>query len=98
MEFESTQARKSATALDALAARLEADLRARLPILAVEPAGTDEVSVRAAQSLRTVASSYDEAATAGILEVRKLAATLRSQTDAMDRMDDDNAAGFRAVK
>ncbi|MFQ6324608.1 PE domain-containing protein [Nocardia sp. CWNU-33] len=98
MEFESAQAIKSATALDALAARLETDLRQRLPALAVEPAGVDEVSVRAAESLRGVASSYDEAATAGILEVRKLAAALRSHTDVLVRMDDENAADFRAAR
>ena len=94
MEFEPSQARQSATALDALAARLEADLRQHLPALAVDTAGADEVSVRAAQSLRDVASSYDVAATAGVLEVRKLAAALRSHTDVLVRMDDDNATDF----
>lgn len=98
MEFESTQARRSATALDALAARLESEIRQRMPALAVEPAGIDEVSVRAAQSMRQVASSYDEATAASILEVRKLAAMLRSHTDGMDRMEEDNVAGFRAVR
>lgn len=97
MEFEPAGARRSATALDALAARLEADLQRQSPALAVAPAGTDEVSVRAAQTLRGVAASYDEAAAAGILEIRKLAAALRSHTDGLVRMDDDNASNFRAA-
>ncbi|WP_040788669.1 PE domain-containing protein [Nocardia paucivorans] len=97
MEFEPSLARKSATALDALAARLESDLQQQLPALAVEPAAQDEVSVRAAESLRDVASSYGDAATAGVLEIRKLAAALRSHTDVLTRMDEDNADGLRAV-
>ncbi|WP_040774466.1 PE family protein [Nocardia pneumoniae] len=96
MEFDPTQARKSAADLDALAARLDSDLRQSLPALAVEPAGLDEVSGRAAETLRGVASSYDEAASAGVLEIRKLAAALRSHTDVLVRMEDDNAAGFGA--
>ncbi|WP_327112652.1 PE domain-containing protein [Nocardia sp. NBC_01730] len=94
MEFDPIQARKSGTDLDALATRLENDLRAKQPALAVEHAGTDEVSVRAAETLRGVASSYDDAATQGIHEIRKLAAALRSHTDELLRMDDDNAVGF----
>ncbi|WP_454198368.1 PE domain-containing protein [Nocardia sp. Marseille-Q1738] len=96
MEFDPAEARKSAADLDALAARLEADLRQSMPALDVEPAGSDEVSGRAAETLRGVASSYDEAASAGVLEIRKLAAALRSHTDLLVRMDDDNAAGFGA--
>ena len=94
MEFDPTQARKSGTDLDALATRLENDLQANLPALTVEHAGMDEVSVRAAETLQGVASSYHEAATQGIHEIRKLAAALRSQTEQLVRMDDDNAVGF----
>lgn len=97
MEFEPSLARKSATALDTLAARLETDLQRQLPVLAVEPAAVDEVSVRAAESLRSVASSYGDAAAAGIQEIRKLAAALRSHTDVLVRMDEENADGFRAA-
>ncbi|MEU2034649.1 PE domain-containing protein [Nocardia amamiensis] len=96
MEFDPIEARRSAADLDALAARLEADLRQSMPALAVEPAGSDEVSGRAAETLRGVSSSYDEAASAGVLEIRKLAAALRSHTELLVRMDDDNAAGFGA--
>lgn len=94
MEFDPTQARDSAVELDALAARLEEDLRVDAADLHVEPAGVDEVSGRAAHTLTDAAASYDEAAVAGILEIRKLAAALRSQTDQMLRMDGDNAGAF----
>ncbi|MEU8896853.1 PE family protein [Nocardia sp. NPDC048505] len=96
MEFDRAGAVKSATALDALADRLEADLKANTPALAVEAAGLDEVSQRAAQTLRGVAASYDEAATAGVLELRKLAASLRSQSQQLVAMDSENSAGFGA--
>ncbi|MEU4342647.1 PE domain-containing protein [Nocardia sp. NPDC023852] len=98
MEFDPILARESGTDLDALATRLENDLRAKLPALAVEHAGMDEVSMRAAETLRGVASSYDDAATQGILEIRKLAAAFRSQTEQVVRMDNDNAAGFSTAR
>ncbi|GAB2669643.1 PE family protein [Nocardia goodfellowii] len=94
MEFDRVGAVKSATALDALADRLEADLKANTPALAVEAAGLDEVSQRAAETLRGVAASYDEAATAGVLELRKLAAALRSQSQQLLAMDTENVAGL----
>ncbi|MEU7631984.1 PE domain-containing protein [Nocardia sp. NPDC049220] len=94
MEFDPIRARKSAADLDALAARLDADLRGSLPALAVESAGLDEVSGRTAETMRDVASSYGESATAGVLEIRKLAAALRSHTDVLLQMEDDSAADF----
>ncbi|WP_327151649.1 PE family protein [Nocardia sp. NBC_01329] len=94
MEFDPPEVRRAGTELDALAARLEDTLRVNLPALAVEPAGVDEVSVRAADTLRGVASSYDDAATRGVHEIRKLAAALRWQTDQLVQMDEDNAGGF----
>ncbi|WP_328395530.1 PE family protein [Nocardia sp. NBC_00416] len=97
MEFDPPQVRRAGTELDALAGRLEDALRANLPALAVEPAGVDEVSVRAADTLRAVASSYDDATTRGVHEIRKLAAALRSQSDQLVRMDEDNVAGSRAT-
>ncbi|WP_431953540.1 PE family protein [Nocardia lijiangensis] len=96
MEFDPTRAYKSATDLDALADRLEADLKANTPALAAHPAGLDEVSLRASETLSDVAASYDEAAVAGILELRKLAAALRSQSQSLLVMDADNAAGVGA--
>lgn len=98
MELEPAEAHRSASALDALADRLETDLRQLVPALAVEPPGIDEVSVRAADTLRGVASSYDDAATAGILEIRKLAAALRSHSDALVRVDEGNATDIMAAR
>lgn len=97
MEFDPPQVRQAGTELDALAARLEDALRVNLPALAVEPAGMDEVSVRAADTLRAVATSYDDSTTRGVHEIRKLAAALRAQTDQLVRMDEDNAGGFRTA-
>ncbi|MFI5717453.1 PE family protein [Nocardia sp. NPDC051750] len=94
MEFDPPQVRRAGTELDDLAARLENALRVNLPAVAVEPAGVDEVSLRAADTLRVVATSYDDATTRGVHEIRKLAATLRSQTDQLVRMDEDNAGRF----
>ncbi|MBF6327523.1 PE family protein [Nocardia transvalensis] len=97
MKFDPVRAQESAAGLDALADRLEADLRTHAPALAVAPAGLDEVSRHAADTMRTVASSYDEAATAGVLELRKLAAALRSQSQQLTGMDADNALGLAAI-
>ncbi|MEV3964167.1 PE family protein [Nocardia sp. NPDC050193] len=94
MEYDPAQARRTSADLDALAARLEDVLRTELPALVVDPAGADEVSVRAADTLRTVATSYNDAASRGVFEIRKLAAAVRSQSDQVVRMDADNAGGF----
>ncbi|WP_280433869.1 PE family protein [Nocardia carnea] len=94
MEFDPPAARRAGAELDALADRLEDALRMNSPALAVAPAGTDEVSIRTAQTLREVAVSYVDAGHRGVSEIRKLAATLRVQTEQLVRMDGDNAAAF----
>lgn len=97
MEFHPPEIKRASTELDALATRLEDALRVNLPALAVEPAGVDEVSVRTADTLRVVASSYDDATTRGVHEIRKLAAALRSQTDQLVRMDEENSGSPSAA-
>ncbi|MGW4770154.1 PE family protein [Nocardia sp. NPDC004278] len=92
--FDPVAARDAAARLDGLAARLEAELREGSPALTVPPAGTDEVSVRAAQTMSNVADSYGQSAAAGIVELRKLAATLRSQAAQFGRAENDSAADF----
>lgn len=92
MEFDPARAHRTAADLDALADRLEADLRTNAPALSVPAPGADEVSQRAAATLRDVASSYGVSADAGVLELRKLAAGLRSQSRQLTTMDADNAA------
>ncbi|WP_327095470.1 PE family protein [Nocardia vinacea] len=92
--FDPAAARDAATRLDGLAARLEAELREGSPALTVPPAGVDEVSGRAAQTMNDVAASYGQSATAGIVELRKLAATLRAQAAQFGRAENDSVADF----
>lgn len=92
IQFDPAAADRVATGLDALADRLTADLAAAEPALTVDPAGVDEVSARAAHTGNEVASSYLTSAQGSVHELRKLAATLRRNTDEIDRMEADNAA------
>ncbi|MEV0433782.1 MULTISPECIES: PE family protein [Nocardia] len=93
-EFDSTAASKAAAALDGIADRLTTELTAVAPALRVAPAGTDEVSARAATTANSVADDYLAGAEAGAHEMNKLAATLRSQVADFDRMETDNTSGF----
>ncbi|MEC3919253.1 PE family protein [Nocardia sp. CDC160] len=97
MEFDTIQAVRSAADLDSLADRLEASLRLNGWALTVKPAGNDEVSVRAAQTLGDVADSFAQATEAGIKHLRQLADGLRSVAGAVVQMDSNNAAEFRLV-
>ncbi|MGY4102264.1 PE family protein [Nocardia sp. R16R-3T] len=92
--FDPAAAKDAAARLDGLAARLEAELREGSPALTVRPAGADEVSGRAAQTMNDVAASYGQSAAAGIVELRKLAATLRAQAAQFGRAENDNVADF----
>ncbi|MBH0777585.1 PE family protein [Nocardia bovistercoris] len=92
--FDPVAARQASVRLDALADRLERDLRVDEPALRVAPAGIDEVSVRAAQTMTDVAASFSDSADAGILELRKLAATLRSQSNLFAAAEESSVAEF----
>lgn len=92
--FDPVAAGQAAVRLDALADRMERDLRADEPVLTVAPGGLDEVSVRAAQTMTDVATSFSDSAFGGILELRKLAATLRSQSMLFGAAEDASAAEF----
>ncbi|MCM6776093.1 PE domain-containing protein [Nocardia sp. CDC159] len=94
LSFDPAAATDAAARLDALAQRLEDDLRADEPALTVPAAGVDEVSVRAAETMNGVAGSFSETANAGILELRKLAASLRAQVSYFGRVENDSAAGL----
>ncbi|BDT94295.1 MULTISPECIES: PE family protein [Nocardia] len=94
VQFDSVTAGKASSGLDALADRLASDLRAAEEALTVVPAGTDEVSGRAARTANDVASSYLAGAQAGVHEMRKLAATLRRQSNQFDGMESANTADF----
>ncbi|MFB7877980.1 PE family protein [Nocardia sp. NPDC056064] len=93
-EFDATAASKAAAALDGIAERLTTELSALAPALQVAPAGTDEVSARAATTANGVAQDYLTGAEAGAHEMSKLAATLRAQVSEFDQMETDNTSGF----
>lgn len=94
--FDPVAARNAAARLDGLAARLEIDLSEGEPALTVPPAGADEVSLRASQTMNGVAESYAHSAEAGIAELKKLAATLRSQATQFGRAESVSVADFGA--
>ncbi|QIS09003.1 MULTISPECIES: PE family protein [Nocardia] len=91
VRFDATAARDAAFRLDGLADRLENDLKDGVQTLHVAPSGIDEVSLRAAQTMNDVAGSYTDSATAGVHELRKLAATLRAQADSFGRAETESA-------
>ncbi|WP_232236006.1 PE domain-containing protein [Nocardia sp. BMG51109] len=94
VQFDPAAAGRAATGLDALGDRLSADLEAATQALTVPSAGTDEVSVRAANSANEVATSYLDSAQASVREMRKLAATLRAQAATLGAMDSANAGNL----
>jgi hypothetical protein len=94
MEYDPDQARIAARDLDALADRLSTALRTDGALLRTGPAGGDEVSVQAAQTLRRVADSYTEAGDLLVHELRKLAAVVRAQSDGMLEMEQGNSEQF----
>ncbi|MBJ8338585.1 PE family protein [Antrihabitans sp. YC3-6] len=94
IDFDSAATLKSAQRLDAMADNLEEGLRNNKDALDVLPAGTDEVSVRAAGSFNEVAASFVTAMSDGVLELRKLAAVLRTQTHGLNKAEDDSAAAL----
>ncbi|WP_040794558.1 PE domain-containing protein [Nocardia higoensis] len=96
MHFDPLETVRMAAELDELAARLEADLRTHDTALMVPAPGFDEVSGHAAATLRAVAADFDLSAHGGVLELRRLAATLRAQARELTGMDADNAAGLGA--
>ncbi|MFE3446464.1 PE family protein [Nocardia sp. NPDC059180] len=94
VQFDAAGARAAALELDGLADRLEQSFTTREAALTVEPAGADEVSRVVAQTMNEVAVSFGDSTAAGILELRKLAAMLRSQVTEFGRSESDSAAGF----
>ncbi|MFI1240364.1 PE family protein [Nocardia salmonicida] len=94
VQFDAATAGQASSGLDSLADRLAADLHAAEQALTIAPAGADEVSGRSAQTSNEVASSFLASAQASVEEMRKLAATMRSQSNRFGGMESDNAAGF----
>lgn len=94
VRFDSASALKAATALDALADRIANGMSVEQAKLEIAPAGADEVSVRAAQTLNSVAGSFSTSGTSGVDEVRKLAAALRAQVGQFGQVEEQNVLGF----
>ncbi|MFI5719067.1 PE family protein [Nocardia sp. NPDC051750] len=97
MEYDPERARGAARDLDVLADRLDAALRADGPLLSTEPAGSDEVSVHSAQTLRRVGDSYSTSGDLVVHELRKLAAVVRAQADGVLEMEFGNTGAFLAA-
>ncbi|GGK98667.1 PE family protein [Nocardia jinanensis] len=98
MEYDPDQARAAARDLDALADRISTALRNDGPLLRTGPAGGDEVSVQAAQTLGRVADSYTGTGDLVVYELRKLAAVVRAQSAGMLDMEQDNSEYFRTIR
>lgn len=85
----------AAADLDRLADRLETTLGGSDLALATPAAGRDEVSTVAAGSFTAVTGDFRTDAASGVLELRKIAATLRAQASGYLRVDDEVSAALR---
>ncbi|MFJ9362839.1 PE family protein [Nocardia sp. NPDC101769] len=94
LRFDASTARDAATQLDALADRIANGLGVEQVKLDFAPAGADEVSQRAAQTLNAVAASFVASGGDGVTELRNLASTLRSQFDAFGQVEEQSVLGF----
>ncbi|MDS1113967.1 PE family protein [Gordonia westfalica] len=81
--------------LDKIAERLELALAGAQGALSVPAQGRDEVSVASAASFTTVAEKFEKDTATGVLELRKIAATLRAQASGLIDSDSAAAAAFR---
>jgi uncharacterized protein YukE len=97
VEFDPVAARAAAHRLDAMADRLDRNLRDSSHALSLVPAGIDEVSRRATQTFDDVSASYRSAYADGVHELRKLAANLRSHARTFSRVDAEGASRFRTL-
>jgi hypothetical protein len=94
IEFIPDAADHIADQLDAMADRLEQNMREARRSLALVPAAIDEVSRRAARTLNSVSASYQVSYADGVREVRKIAAQVRTHAHRMRRIDGENATLF----
>ncbi|MBF6133799.1 PE family protein [Nocardia otitidiscaviarum] len=94
LRFDPESALLAAAQLDALADRLAGGVRDEQPKLTLVSAGSDEVSVRATQTLNAVAASFQQSADNGVSELRRLATALRAQTTNFGQVESQSALGF----
>lgn len=87
--------RSAAHRLDLLAMRLDGALATASHQTTVAASGSDEVSVRVAQTFNTVARGVDDDGASAVLELRKIAAVLRAQAGTYDSVEDANSGAFQ---
>ncbi|GAB4583216.1 PE domain-containing protein [Nocardia sp. IFM 10818] len=96
VRFDASTALAAASQLDALADRMAGGMEVEQVKLNIAPAGADEVSVSAAQTLNAVAAQFTTAGGEGVNEVRQLAAALRAQAANFGQVEEESMAGFGA--
>ncbi|MFE3188738.1 PE family protein [Nocardia sp. NPDC059240] len=94
VRFDADTVLSAAADLDAMADRLEAALGAEGHALSVPAAGSDKVSLAAADTLTSVGTSFVAQTGSGVDELRKLAALVRGQANAFGQVEVDNATDF----
>lgn len=73
--------------IDDLANRVQHVMQAEEPTLTVVTSGSDEVSVRVAQTANTVHDTFGQAAGAAVTELQEVAATLRMHSGRIQETD-----------
>lgn len=94
IEFDSVAADRVARRLNELADRLDHALSLRRQALSPAPAAVDEVSARAAKTFADVGAGFSESYGSGVLELRKLAAHMRSHAQSFRSTDAHSATFF----
>ncbi|GAB0107152.1 hypothetical protein JMUB6875_61440 [Nocardia sp. JMUB6875] len=94
VRFDADTVLAAAADLEALADRLEAAIGADGQALAVPAAGSDKVSLAAADTLTAVGASFVTESGAGVDELRKLAAVVRDQATTFGHVETSNAVDF----
>ncbi|MGW4242998.1 PE family protein [Nocardia sp. NPDC004722] len=94
VRFDAETVRAAAADLEAMADRLETALGADSQALSVPAAGSDAVSLAAADTLTSVGGSFVTQGGSGVDELRKLAAVVRSQADAFGQAEVDSSTDF----
>ncbi|MFE3794662.1 PE family protein [Nocardia tengchongensis] len=94
VRFDAETVLSAAAGLEAMADRLETALGADAQALTVPAAGSDEVSLAAADTLTAVGASFVTETGGGVDELRKLAAVVRNQVAAFGQVETDNSTDF----
>ncbi|MFE3222505.1 PE family protein [Nocardia sp. NPDC059228] len=94
VRFDADEVLAAAADLEAMADRLEAALGADGEALSVPAAGSDKVSLAAADTLTAVGASFVSQSASGVDELRKLAAVVRDQAHTFGQVETANAVDF----